>query len=326
MGGFGTHGLRVLQGLIEQQALGRVNVVGAMAWSKAQPRLGLNADADEKALQYCIESYQLNTFEPALFQSQTLAKALDELKPDVVLLATWGEILPKSVLNAHPSVAFINCHPALLPHHRGANPYTSAICEGEEQTGITFHVITPAIDAGDIILQQVVPIDPADTGGSLKGRCALVAQQSIAPLIHQLTEHGLTQAVAQDESGSYYPPITLTDGAIDWKNFSQRKVLNQIRGLQPWLDCYTTLQRPIFGWKPFIILQKAQVPSDDYLSQPEGTIISVSSQHLRIACAGQQAVDITQYQIHTTFGFLSVQKSMMIGPRLFKVGDTFIST
>lgn len=324
MAGFGTHGLRVLQGLIDQQAVGNVDLVGAMAWSRAQHRLGLNAEADEKALQYFIESYKLGTFHPDLFQSKAMGAVLNQLQPDVVLLATWGEIIPQSVLLAHPKVIFINCHPALLPEHRGANPYTSAIREGEKNSGVTFHLVSPAIDAGPILLQHIVPIDPADTGGSLKARCALVAQQSIAELIQQLIDHGTRHAVEQTDTGSYYPPITLTDGALNFATSTQIQLHNQIRSLQPWLDCYTRLKRSIFGWKPFITVQQAQPPSGDYLSQPAGTIISLSSKHLLVACAEQQALDIRQYQIHTAFGFLSVQQSMKLGAMLFKVGDEWV--
>ena len=93
------------------------------------------------------------------------------LKPDIIIVAAYGQILPESVLNI-PQYKCINIHPSLLPRYRGPSPVAAAILNGDAQTGVTIMLIEKKVDSGPIIAQITVPIRDDDTTGSLTGRLA----------------------------------------------------------------------------------------------------------------------------------------------------------
>lgn len=99
------------------------------------------------------------------------------MKPDLLVVAAYGQILSKDVL-AIPTRGVINVHASLLPKYRGAAPVAYAILNGETQTGVTIIKVTPGLDSGDMILQQTIDILPDDTTGSLEVRLAVLVQSS----------------------------------------------------------------------------------------------------------------------------------------------------
>jgi methionyl-tRNA formyltransferase len=117
--------------------------------------------------------------------SERFRQEIQKLAPDVIIVGSWGEILKQETIDL-PKVACINCHPSLLPAHRGSNPYVSAIMAGEKTTGVTFHLMMPKIDAGDILLQEQVEIADNDNAGSLKKKCSFTAKQMVPALLNKL--------------------------------------------------------------------------------------------------------------------------------------------
>lgn len=163
-------------------------------------------------------------------------KFLDEvkrLKADIILVGSWSEKFLKPVLN---SVKFgvVNCHPSLLPNHRGANPYFWAIYSGDEKTGVTFHIMDEKFDSGDILMQAAFKIEPYMTGGELKNKAAKVAELMTGELLSDL-ENGKIIPVKQDESKAVYDKYPY-DGIdfVDFKEESGVKIFNKTRGLRPW--------------------------------------------------------------------------------------------
>ena len=106
---------------------------------------------------------------PALY-IDTMEKAelepLAQLQPDLILVAGFGIILNRSLLEL-PRLGCLNCHASLLPKHRGPNPFRAVILHNESESGVTFHVMTEGIDEGDIVAQFPFAIDPSDTGGAV---------------------------------------------------------------------------------------------------------------------------------------------------------------
>lgn len=319
---YGEHGLRVLQGLTPLRESGQLEWLGAMCWSEANHSWGLHQQRDEIVFRQLIHQHnRVEAIPPTLLNRPAFKTLMAARQPDVVLLATWGEIIKPEVLQAYPNTAFINCHPALLPYHRGANPYTSVIKAGELHSGITYHYITPAVDAGPVLLQKQVLVDPADTGGSLKSRCAMAAKQSIEELLHLLRCPETRQGTMQDAAGSYFPPITTTDGVICWEH-SAETIINQVRSLQPWLDCSTRQKIALMGWKPFWVLSHVRLPIQDFW-QPvtfvAGQVLANTQHGVVVACGTPthpEAVEWVEYQLHTAFGFLPMSLSRLMGRRL----------
>ena len=112
---------------------------------------------------------------------------LEGLSPDLVLIANWPERIGAARLAAAPP-RWVNCHPSLLPLWRGANPYTAAVLAGDEQSGVSFHVVDEGLDTGNVLLQERVPVHADDTGGDLRQRCAEAAAALLPALLERLAE------------------------------------------------------------------------------------------------------------------------------------------
>lgn len=239
--GYGVLALGLLEGLL---ACEHCKVVGVFRWSR-HPRFRGRMDQDEKSFANLIRRHRIPEIRCDSVNSAHFLRQIQDKHADTVLIGTWGEILKSDVLRT-PHIRFINCHPSLLPAHRGANPYASSIRSGETQTGVTFHLVDETIDTGPIILQATVDISDHDTGETLRNRCALKAQALVPQLIDRLNQEGQLRLTHQTTigSGSYYPPLASPDGLIPWEQ-SATEIHNLIRGIQPWIDPYTFATRPM---------------------------------------------------------------------------------
>jgi methionyl-tRNA formyltransferase len=227
--GHGTLALHVLTGLLNSAC----NIVGVYPWADHPKGHDFLEDPEEKALLKTIKQAGLTRLTGVgLCKGQAFQHALTTLHPDGVLVASWGEIIPAPVLSLS---TFINCHPSLLPAYRGANPYAAAILNGETTTGVSFHRMTPSVDAGPVLLQAPVPIGPQDTGNDLRQRCALMAQTLIPSLI---TQWGQWPEIPQPTTMPTHAAPTLATAALNWEQPAQA-LYNQVRGLQPWILAYS---------------------------------------------------------------------------------------
>ncbi|TVQ94051.1 MAG: hypothetical protein EA397_02770 [Deltaproteobacteria bacterium] len=147
-------------------------------------------------------------------QDESEARALAKAEPDLLLVANFGLILKPRIL-AVPKVGAINIHWSLLPRHRGPNPSTSVLLAGDPLTGVTFHVVTPRIDAGDILEQVAFPVGPDATATSLHLRAVSEAERRIVGVLDRVEKDGLV-GVPQDLSqGSYFRRLTPEQAFLD---------------------------------------------------------------------------------------------------------------
>jgi methionyl-tRNA formyltransferase len=252
---------------------------------------------------------------------------LNKLKPDVVLVGAWGEILKKHLLE-YPGVLFINCHPSKLPAHRGANPYASVLRAGERESGLTFHRVAPRIDAGAILLQQAFPVDPwTDNGMTIRDRSVAVAYQLVKDLMARLAAHILDgwplEEIEQDLSRhSYYPPLKPEDGLLDWEQ-PVAALDVQYRSLFPWVACYSFLQgrRTVMFYDPRFLERPAALPAD----KPAGTILACEKGLITIALSDPKWVmQVSLYQIGGGKAFLPPWLAKWMAPILLRPGRRFM--
>lgn len=164
--------------------------------------------------------------------SEEFVKEFKKLEPDVILVGSWAERIRADIASL-PKLGCINCHPSLLPRHRGANPYFQAIFSGEDLTGVTFHYVNEKFDCGDILLQEAVTIDDDMTAGDLRNRCSKFAQGLAGELLNKL-ERGEIVPQKQDESrATYEKQIEFKDTIVDLRK-SKKDIHNHIRALRPW--------------------------------------------------------------------------------------------
>ncbi len=186
----------------------------------------------ELALQYNIP-----VFQPKSLKNEKTVEILGKLNPDVIVVAAYGKILPKSVLS-FPQYGCINVHASLLPKYRGAGPIQWCILNGETKTGITTMFMGEGLDTGDMLEKVETPIGENETADSLYARLSEMGAPLLLSTLKKLEEGTLTPKKQDDALSCYAPMLTKELSPIDY-NRTAREVHNQIRGLSSW-PCATT--------------------------------------------------------------------------------------
>ena len=165
---------------------------------------------------------------------------LESLNADIAVVAAYGKVLPQALLGL-PKFGFINVHASLLPKYRGAAPVQWALLNGERETGITIFRLVEQLDAGPVIAQQKVAIEPADNAQTLLTRLFERSKTLLLKTLGQI-EAGQAQCRLQDEAAvTYAPVLTRESGEIDWRK-SAEELNNRVRGLVPWPAAHTFYQ------------------------------------------------------------------------------------
>jgi methionyl-tRNA formyltransferase len=168
-------------------------------------------------------------------QPQSLAW-LRGLRPDVVVVIAYGQILSPAVL-AVPPRGCINLHSSLLPRYRGAAPIQWAIANGESVTGVTAMCMDAGMDTGDILAAREVPIGPDDTASDLHDKLAVVGVALLMETLAQVADGTVTRTPQAHAEATYAPKLRKADGSIDWRA-SARSICDRVRGFNPWPCCY----------------------------------------------------------------------------------------
>lgn len=178
--------------------------------------------------------------QPDTLRDTDARAALAALRPDLMVVAAYGLILPRAVLDI-PRLGCINVHASILPRWRGAAPIQRAILAGDSETGVTLMQIAPALDSGDILLVRRCPIGPEDTAGSLHDRLAGMGAEVLCELLPRLAA-GPVPATPQDEAAATYAgKIDKAEAHIDWARPAE-EVGRCIRAFNPAPVAYTGLE------------------------------------------------------------------------------------
>lgn len=184
------------------------------------------------ALERCLPLYQ-----PPRLRHPSQVELLRSLLPDVVIVAAYGQILPRDVLAA-PRLGCLNLHPSLLPRHRGASPVVGAILAGDAETGITLMQMDEGMDTGPIVAQQRVPLEGNETAGRLTDQLARLGAELLIETLPAWSA-GALQPVPQDDSRSTYTrPLSKEDGVLDWA-LPAADLERSVRAYDPWPGCHT---------------------------------------------------------------------------------------
>jgi methionyl-tRNA formyltransferase len=174
---------------------------------------------------------------------------LRAMKPDLLVVAAYGQILSKDVLSV-PTRGTINVHASLLPKYRGAAPVAYAILGGESQTGVTIIKVTPGLDSGAMILQDALNILSDDTTGSLEARLATLGAELAVEAVRKYAAGGPVEGIKQDPAlVTKAPKIKKEFGLIDWTKPADY-IERFVRAMQPWPTAYTFFHRPAFMDQP----------------------------------------------------------------------------
>jgi methionyl-tRNA formyltransferase len=194
---------------------------------------GLAASPVKQAAQ----AWGLTVVQPANFKAAGVVERLEGFKPDVIVVAAFGQLLPKSVL-ALPRLGCLNIHPSLLPRFRGASPVTSAILAGDDFSGVSIMLLDEGLDTGPVLARAQIPISPRDTTGSLSAKLSWLGAQLLGDVLAGWSRGERSPQPQDDSEATYCGPIAKEEGEIDWRR-PAIDIWRRVRAFNPWPGCYT---------------------------------------------------------------------------------------
>jgi len=219
------------------------------------------------------ERERIPVIQPAKMKDPEFLAALTLWKPDLIVVAAFGRILPPAVLTLPPK-GCINVHGSLLPKYRGAGPIQWAIINGETETGITTIMMDEGMDTGPMLLQDKLTIAADDTAATLSSRMAELGGRLLVETLAQLKAGTLVPRTQDHTQATMAPLLKKEDGVIDWAKPAP-VIANRIRGLTPWPGAYTFL-----GMERWTILKVSSTPESG--SGIPGRIAAVTSQAIHV--------------------------------------------
>ena len=234
------------------------------------------------ALEHNIPVYQ-----PEKLNNSSELEEIINLKPDLIVTAAFGQLLPKSLLDA-PKHKAINVHASLLPKYRGGAPIHYAVMNGEKKTGITIMYMAEKLDAGNIISQDEVEILENDTVGEVHDKLATLGTELLKKTLPTIF-NGTNDSIVQDDSlATFASNISREDERIDWTKDAQT-IHNHIRGLSPWPVAYTTMDgKNLKLWRSEIV--------ENVKGEP-GEIIETTKDAIIVATGSENGVALTEIQL-----------------------------
>lgn len=212
-------------------------------------------------------------YQPKNFKEEGAFEALEAMAPDIIVVASYGVILPQRVLEL-PKYGCINVHASLLPKYRGASPINAAIIDGCEETGVTIMKMAKGIDTGDMICSQSLPILPEDTYGTLHDKLAVMGGELLLRAMG-LIERGEATYTKQDEALSCYAHMIEKSDAEIAFSMGAREVSQRIRGYDPAPGAYSCL-----GEEKIKLF--SAVYNDDSTSKAPGEIVCCDKKGLLV--------------------------------------------
>jgi len=226
-------------------------------------------------------------FQPTKLRDGTALAQIQELAPELIVVAAYGRILPDEILD-YPARGCINVHSSLLPRYRGAAPINWAILNGDGVSGVTIMHMATELDAGDIISQVETPIDPNETVEALHDRLADLGAKLLVDTVAEIA-NGTAKRTPQDSAQVTFAPMLSRElSPMDWSR-SARELHDQVRGLIPWPAAVTELG----GVRCKVYATKV---CEEQTVAEAGTVVKADKKGLKIACGGGTVLEICELQ------------------------------
>ena len=183
------------------------------------------------------QELDLPIIQPQKLSDPDAVEQIRDWKPDLIVVAAYGQILKPEVLDL-PPYGCVNIHASLLPRWRGAAPIQAAILHGDQETGVTIMVMDIGMDTGPIISQRIIPIQPDDNGGALGERLSFLGAELLLDTLTPFLKGEIT-AIPQDNAlATYAPMLKKKDGQLDFTQPAEHLV-HQVRAFYPWPGSFT---------------------------------------------------------------------------------------
>lgn len=228
----------------------------------------------------------LPVFQPLKMKDGTALAIVQELQPELIVVAAYGRILPEEILQAAPYGA-INVHSSILPKYRGAAPINWAILNGETVTGDTIMYMAKELDAGDIIRCAETAIDPDEDAQELTARLAELGAKTLVEVVADMGRGTVTRTPQDHSRSTYAPMLDKSLSPMDFKRSAQA-LHNQVRGLIPWPCATMALQGKT------VKVFRTQVGEET--SAAPGTVVAADKRGIAVACGDGRVLRITELQ------------------------------
>ncbi len=184
------------------------------------------------------EAAGIPVYQPSSLRREEAVEPLRRWRPDLIVVAAFGQILRPHVLYLPPK-GCLNVHASLLPRWRGASPIQHAILAGDAMTGVTLMRMNEGLDTGDMYTQESLTIDPHETAATLHDRLAALGAEMLRRRLDAILSGRLTPIPQTEADSTYAPMIRKEDGAIDWQR-DATTLDRQVRAMTPWPGAFTT--------------------------------------------------------------------------------------
>jgi methionyl-tRNA formyltransferase len=229
----------------------------------------------------------LPVLQPERARNEDFITQLKELRPDLIAVTAYGQILPKAILEL-PRLGCLNVHTSLLPKYRGAAPIQWAILNDEPETGVTIMKMDAGLDTGDILTQASTPIRAEDSAQTLHDRLGQMGADLLVSTVQDYVAGKITPR-PQPEGASHARKLAKEDGRLDW-TLPARALWNRIRALTPWPGAFTHLPGP--AQTHLLKIWRAEVM--DGRGAP-GEILAADKSGVAVAC-GDGALRLLELQ------------------------------
>lgn len=220
--------------------------------------------------------HKIPVLQPTKIKTDDFLEELKSYRPDLLIVAAYGRILPAQLLTLAPH-GCINVHGSLLPRHRGAAPIQWAVIKGDEEVGVTIMQMDVGMDTGAILLKRSIIPAPDETAGSLFSKIATLGSEALMDTLEMLGSGCLTPAKQDDSLATDAPMLSKMDGLVDWSK-SAEDIDRLIRGLDPWPTAFCTVNgRKLQLYKPEVVFFSNNHPPGTLLrADREGLLVSTS--------------------------------------------------
>lgn len=251
----------------------------------------------------CAEAHNIPVFQPESVKHGEAMPILNDLKPDVIVVAAYGQILKNDILE-FPKYGCINAHGSILPKYRGAAPIQRAVIDGEKEAGVTSMLMGEGLDTGDMLIAKKVTIGENETAGELFDRLANLAADVIEETLENITE--ITPIPQNDAESSYAKMLSKEDCPIDWTRTAQQ-IHDQVRGLNPWPTASTIYNSVIFKVHSTLLTQNKSKNKPGTITTDKGRIFVATGDNdieiIELQPQGGKRMDAKSYLLgHTLEG------------------------
>jgi len=272
---------------LEQLAIGKNFSVVAVVTQPDKPK-GRELKLTASPVKILAEKLKLRVLQPLKARDEKFIDELRALKPDLMVVVAYGQILPQIILDL-PRFGCLNVHTSLLPKYRGAAPIQWAIADGEPETGVTIMKMDAGLDTGPILAIRRTPILPIDDSQTLHDRLAMLGAELLTEMIPDYIAEKILPQPQPATGSTYAAKIKKEDGQIDW-NSPAEKIWNRLRAFTPWPGAFTFLQAEP---KPQLLkIWKAEVVER---SGGAGEILAADKTGIVVGC-GKKALRIFELQ------------------------------